>query len=416
MITQKQIDDYNYMLKASHGILLIKSEEKIYNNNNNNNYRNIMDILNNIEDIGNDVQYIGIGINMQTNEIFNKDVLQYQELEIILQSINKKFDNISIILTATINSLTEEKLILLKKYANVSIVIDLFPSFFNNNQLNLAQMKQHIKILKNKQSLLPKIHSFYIPYFVNYKIDKLLLKYWNEFNIDQYILYYCDNEINTHEYINYMEKMNSVNSIPLYTLEDIVNENYLKIINIKNFNNCDFQIGDQILKINNLTIAQRNDLYNYLQECEEIICNFHILRNNKELFIQSDKYNFINNIVLNNSFNYDFNELYSELDYNKEHILILIPDYNFKIFETKIKQEYSLDVNIEPLITKDIKYDNITLEDCEKALNNFRSNHSNQLITILWVPQKIITNLLNKGSKISIEDFQIKNMVFITTF
>ena len=56
---------------------------------------------------------------------------------------------------------------------------------------------------------------------------------------------------------------------------------------------------------------------------------------------------------------------------------------------------------------------NITLEDCRNALNNFRKNNPNKLITELYIPKEYIQNILTKNTDISLEQFQIETLTVI---
>ena len=235
MITQEKIDNYNYMLKASEGIILIKPEEFLYQRNFNNKYRNIEDILYNIDDINNNCELIGIGVDPYSNELFNYDILSYNNLESILKAIRNKFINIPIFITCTIESLTESNINLLNKYANISLNIDLYSSFIKDENFNLLKMKNDFNKLKSLISILPNINSFYIPYYQNKKIDSLLLNNWNQLYPNKYYTYCCDKSANKIDYLNYIENINVNNFIPILTLEkDLSKELDIKIINIIN--------------------------------------------------------------------------------------------------------------------------------------------------------------------------------------
>lgn len=415
MITQEKIDNYNYMLKASDGIILIKPEEFLYQRNFNNKYRNIEDILYNIDDINDNCEMIGIGVDPYSNELFNYDILSYNNLESILKAIRNKFINIPIFITCTIESLTESNINLLNKYANISLNIDLYSSFIKDENFNLLKMKNDFNKLKSLINILPNINSFYIPYYQNKKIDNLLLNNWNQLYPNKYYTYCCDKNANKIDYLNYIENINVNNFIPIVTLEkDLSKELDIKIINIINKSATSFKIGDIILKINEKELLNKEDIYDYFFNTEFETYTFKVFRKNELFLINCDKLFFINNIILNNNLENIFNNIYPDIFDNEKHSLILYPDYNYDIFINTIKRYYSKNSNIEPIFTNDIfNYKKITLEDCKKALNNFRQKNPEKLITTLYIPYKIVKNLLDKGSEISIEDFQIETMTFI---
>jgi len=153
-------------------------------------------------------------------------------------------------------------------------------------------------------------------------------------------------------------------------------------------------------------------LYNF-----EGCCNFRVLRNNKEMFVECfNKKDFLNNIHLSKHLveNYDLLRELSNL--YKDNSLILYPDYNLDILTTQLLN-LNISIKTEAIITKDIfEEKNITLKDCEQALEKYRKQYPNKLINILFIPTRIIQNILNNEKNIDLEKFQQKTMTFIVGF
>lgn len=412
MITQKQIDDYNYMLKASEGIILIKQEEDIYSKKEDNNYRELNDILYNIDDICDKCDLIGLGLNPHTKKLYNHSAINYPFLKELLQEIRKKYKEEFIFITAEIKDLTEEKLLILNQFNNIILNINLYNSIIVNNKINLKLMKNEIEYLKEYKNILPHIDCFYIPYSAEYKIDNLLLSLWDIFNANSYY-YYCYND-NKDNYLNFINKLNFNNKKRINILEELGNEIDIRIINIINNIKTDFKINDILIGINNQYFNFKDDFYDFLFNTPNKFYDFHILRKGEIKKITCEKSVFLNNIILNNDIKNICKNIYPEIFYNEKNSLILYPDYNIDILIKKIKKSYSVNSNIEPILTNHY-FDNkkITLEDCRKALNNFRKNNKNKLITTLYIPHEIIQNILMNNKDISLEQFQIETLTVI---
>lgn len=412
MITQKQIDDYNYMLKASEGIILVKQEEDIYSKKEDNNYRELKDILYNIDDICDKCNLIGLGLNPHTKKLYNHSAINYPFLKELLQEIRKKYKEEFIFITAEIKDLTEEKILILNQFNNIILNINLYNSIIVNNKINLKLMKNEIEYLKKYKNILPHIDCFYIPYSAEYKIDNLLLSLWDIFNANSYY-YYCYND-NKDNYLNFINKLNFNNKKRINILEELGNEIDIRIINIINNIKTDFKINDILIGINNQYFNFKDDFYNFLFDTPNKIYDFHILRKGEIKKITCEKSVFLNNIILNNDIKNICKNIYPEIFYNEKNSLILYPDYNIDILIKKIKKSYSVNSNIEPILTNHY-FDNkkITLEDCRKALNNFRKNNKNKLITTLYIPHEIIQNILMNNKDISLEQFQIETLTVI---
>lgn len=412
MITQKQIDDYNYMLKASEGIILIKQEEDIYSKKEDNNYRELNDILYNIDDICDKCDLIGLGLNPHTKKLYNHSAINYPFLKELLQEIRKKYKEEFIFITAEIKDLTEEKLLILNQFNNIILNINLYNSIIVNNKINLKLMKNEIEYLKKYKNILPHIDCFYIPYSAEYKIDNLLLSLWDIFNANSYY-YYCYND-NKDNYLNFINKLNFNNKKRINILEELGNEIDIRIINIINNIKTDFKINDILIGINNQYFNFKDDFYDFLFNTPNKFYDFHILRKGEIKKITCEKSVFLNNIILNNDIKNICKNIYPEIFYNEKNSLILYPDYNIDILIKKIKKSYSVNSNIEPILTNHY-FDNkkITLEDCRKALNNFRKNNKNKLITTLYIPHEIIQNILMNNKDISLEQFQIETLTVI---
>ncbi|MBE6148182.1 MAG: hypothetical protein E7167_01520 [Firmicutes bacterium] len=159
-----------------------------------------------------------------------------------------------------------------------------------------------------------------------------------------------------------------------------------------------------------------NMLLQYLYNFEGC-CNFRVLRNNKEMFVECfNKKDFLNNIHLSKHLveNYDLLRELSNL--YKDNSLILYPDYNLDILTTQLLN-LNISIKTEAIITKDIfEEKNITLKDCEQALEKYRKQYPNKLINILFIPTRIIQNILNNEKNIDLEKFQQKTMTFIVGF
>ena len=159
MIIQKQIDDYNYMLKASKGILLIKPFEILQDKiTYNTNYRELSDILNDINKVFDTCKYIGIGVNPYTYEIFNQSCLSYPHLDKILNKINQMFPHIQILLSCAVEEINNDNIQLLKSY-NVKLVLHI-------NNLNQNILKYN-KFLEKEANILECILT---PYTTNIEI------------------------------------------------------------------------------------------------------------------------------------------------------------------------------------------------------------------------------------------------------
>jgi len=159
-----------------------------------------------------------------------------------------------------------------------------------------------------------------------------------------------------------------------------------------------------------------NMLLQYLYNFEGC-CNFRVLRNNKEMFVECfNKKDFLNNIHLSKHLveNYDLLRELSNL--YKDNSLILYPDYNLDILTTQLLN-LNISIKIKYIIIKDIfEEKNITLKDCEQALEKYRKQYPNKLINILFIPTRIIQNILNNEKNIDLEKFQQKTMTFIVGF
>lgn len=411
MITQKQIDDYNYMLKASKGIILIKPEEDIYQQVINNNYRELEDVLYNIDDICDNCNLIGIGLNPYTKELFNHSAINYPFLDNILQKI-RIFHQEPIVITANIDDLTLNNLLILNKYNNINLVINLYNSFIINNKFNFSYLKEQLEYLKQYINIIPSIDCFYIPYFKEYKFDQMFLSNLNTLKPKGYYYYACNDT--KENYLYFINHLNAINKIPIHIVEELGNEIDIKIINILNNVSTEFEIGDILLGINNQYFNFKDDFYNFILNTEDEEYEFSVWKKGEIQNIKCKKDLFLNNIILNNDIRNICNELYPELFYNECSSLILYPDYNIDILNKKIKKSYSANTYIEPIVTNYyFNYKNINLEDCRAALNNFRQNNPDKLITTLYIPQEIIQNILRKNKDISLEQFQRETLTII---
>ncbi|MBE6148183.1 MAG: hypothetical protein E7167_01525 [Firmicutes bacterium] len=211
MITQEKIDKYKYMNKASNGIIMIKPEEDLKKHEDNKQYRSLEDVLYNIDDIADNCEIIGIGVDPYSGEVFNTDALAYPHLVEVLKYIEKKYINIPVVISATVDSILNYE----QTYYNLSLNIDLY---------NIDNLNE----LKNK--ILPNINCFYIPYPQNSQInfDELDLLYPNIY------YFYCCEKRNKYEYLGYIDEMNKRNNIIFSQLENVYKDVYCKIIKINN--------------------------------------------------------------------------------------------------------------------------------------------------------------------------------------
>lgn len=420
MITQEKIDNYNYMLKASEGIILIKPIKSLLDRVEKNEYRQLEDILNDIDKISDSCNCIGIGIDPYSKTIYNKEILSFNFIENILDKIISKFLDTPILIFCKISELTYEKLIKLKKYNNIELAIDLYDTCIINNKININNILNDLNQINKYNFIMPKIRYVYIPYYYLIKIDKMTFKKIENTFIDSIFYFYnCDNNINeNNEYFKYIYNLISKNNI--YTYENIFQSERVEIFKILDnelIKNIDLKENDIILEINFNKIYFIEDVQNIFNNEYFNKYNLKILRNNNLIELNIDIIGkvLLNNIIFKNTPKIiDIYKLYMNLYYNKNNSLIVYPKNNFDIFIKKME-----------LITNDksnhflaIEENNISFEYLLNILNKYRSNNSDILITEIFIPSIILRKILNDGKKdsMSFEDFQRAAMVAIEEF
>lgn len=418
MITQEKIDNYNYMLKASQGIILIKPVESLLEKIEEKKYRPLEDVLNDVDKISDDCNYIGIGIDPKTNIVYNKEILSFDFIEKVLDKINNKFLNMPILIFCKTSELTYEKLIKLKKYDNIELAIDLYDTCIINNKININNILNDLNHINKYSFIMPKIKYVYIPYYYLIKIDRIIFKKIESSFINSIFYFYnCDNNINNDEYLNYIYKMINKNNIHIY--ENIFQSERVEIFKILNnelINNINLEENDIILEINFNRIYFIEDIQNVLNNDNFNQYNLKILRNNCliELKLNIIGKILLKNIIFKNTPNFlDINNLYINLYYNKNNSLVVYPKNNFNIFVKKME-----------LLTNDknnhflaIEENNISFKYLLNILNKYRNDNKDILITEIFIPSFLLREILNSGKDtMSFEDFQRIAMVAIEEF
>lgn len=385
MITQKMIDDYNYMIKASEGIILIKPFEKIQDKNTyNNNYRDLNDILNDVDKIFDTCQHIGIGVNPRTYEVYNQKCLSYNHLIQILNKINENFPNINILLSCSIEEINENYLQLLKKY-NIKIILHI------DNLVNY--ILKYNEIIAKETSL---IECILTPYIINTEI----LKQYN----CKTIYFYNFIKENFENIIN-LNKNIALNNKHFNYYENINCTSNPVILSFNNFI-MNFLIGDKIVAINDIPVLCIEDFYELIEEQNEQLYKFSIIRNNYlfNFFITINQEKFLQSINFSKMLKkQSFCEIIEHINYLNEKMIMINKNDNAITLK---EQLFILNKQI-----KIINYDNkLSFNVISLLLQKYREQNPQEIITALLIPNELFD--LNEEEK-TIEEFQMENLILL---